>query len=118
MIEKNSGALIGQCGITYQDYNGRQVAEVGYLLRKAYWHKGYATEAAVACRDYAFHTLGFREVYSIIRNTNVASRQVARRSGMQPVDTIVKHYQGVDMPHVIYKVEKRVAGNRTSKKTD
>ena len=40
VIEKSSGELIGQCGITYQEYNGNRVPEVGYLFRKEFWHKG------------------------------------------------------------------------------
>ena len=43
VIEKSSGELIGQCGITYQEYNGGRVPEVGYLFRKEFWHKGFAT---------------------------------------------------------------------------
>lgn len=107
VIEKSTAEQIGQCGLTYQEYAGRQVPEVGYLLRQAFWHKGYATEAACACRDYAFYTCGFETVYSIIRDTNQASRQVAIRCGMKPADALVKFYRGVRMPHVVYKVEKR-----------
>ena len=64
MIEKGSGELIGQCGLTYQEFNGQQVPEIGYLLRAEYWHKGYATEAAIACKEYAFNILNFDKVYS------------------------------------------------------
>lgn len=103
LVEKTSRELIGQCGITYQEYNGIQVAEVGYLLRKEFWHKGYATEAAIACKEYAFHTLDFNEVYSIIRDTNIASQHVALRNGMRQIDTIIKHYRNVDMPHFIFR---------------
>lgn len=91
--------------ISYQEWDGKRVPEIGYLFQKAYWHKGYATEAAVACREYAFHKLGFAEVYSIIRNTNVASQKVAMRNGMKPVGRLVKHYRGVEMPHLIYCVK-------------
>lgn len=52
---KDSGRMIGQCGLTMQDYREKQVLEVGYLFEKAYWHQGYAVEAAAACRDYAFN---------------------------------------------------------------
>lgn len=109
VVLKDSARLIGQCGITWQAYNDRQVREVGYLLRRPFWHRGYATEAAVACRDFAFRTLGAEEVYSIIRDTNRASRRVAERTGMQLVDTFVKHYRGVAMPHVVYRLEKAAA---------
>ena len=104
LVEKSSGALIGQCGLTLQDYKDRRVPEIGYLLRRAYWHRGFAIEAARACKEYAFRTLGFREVYSIIRDTNLPSQQVALRNGMSRVDRMVKHYKGVDMPHLVFKV--------------
>ena len=81
LVEKSSGALIGQCGLTLQDYKDRRVPEIGYLLRRAYWHRGFAIEAARACKEYAFRTLGFREVYSIIRDTNLPSQQLALRNG-------------------------------------
>ena len=70
VVEKGSGELIGQCGITYQEYNGGWVPEVGYLFRKEFWHKGFATEAAIACKEYAFQVLDFDDVYSIIRDSN------------------------------------------------
>ena len=106
VVEKNTGELIGQCGITLQEYDGGQVPEVGYLLRKEFWHKGYATEAAIACKEYAFEVLGFREVYSIIRDTNIASQNVALRIGMKKEAIFVKHYRGLDMPHIVFCTRK------------
>ena len=82
VAEKADGGLIGQCGVTMQDCCGREVPEIGYLFRRDCWHKGYATEAAIACREYAFHTLGAGEVCSIIRDINLASQGVAKRNGM------------------------------------
>lgn len=105
MFLKDTGEMIGQCGITMQEYKGTQVPEIGYLLAHKYWHKGYATEAATACREYGFHTLHFHALYSIIRDTNIASRNVALRNGMDLIDTIVKHYRGVDMPHWVFCVK-------------
>lgn len=103
---KDTGEMIGQCGITMQEYNGRQVPEIGYLLAHKYWHRGYATESAAACREYGFDVLHFDALYSIIRDTNTASQNVALRNGMTLTDTIVKHYRGVDMPHVVFCVKK------------
>ena len=102
VVLKESGGMIGQCGLTMQPWRGDEVLEVGYLFNRAFWHHGYATEAARGCMEYAFDLLGAREVCSIIRETNLPSRRVAERNGMTVRDTWVKHYRGVDMPHVRY----------------
>lgn len=99
VVLKETNEMIGQCGLTMQPWRGQEVLEVGYLLRRTYWHQGYATEAAQACKAYAFDQLGAQEVSSIIRDTNIASRNVALRNGMQLVDHDIKHYRGEDMPH-------------------
>lgn len=104
VVLKENGEMIGQCGLTMQDAGGTQVVEVGYLFQKAFWHRGYAAEAASACRDYAFEKLETGEVYSIIRDTNTASQNVAKRNGLSVRGTIVKHYYGMDMPHLLYTV--------------
>ena len=106
VILKETNKMIGQCGLTMQDYNGNKVMEIGYLFQKEQWHKGYAIEAASACKDYAFNVLKADEVYSIIRDSNIASQNVAIRNGMTRMDKFVKHYRGVDMPHYVYSVKK------------
>ena len=103
VILKNTNEFIGQCGITVQDIGARQILEIGYLFRKDFWHKGYATESAVRCKEYAFEELKAEEVYSIIRDNNIMSQRVAERNGMKPVGTIIKHYYGMDMKHIIYR---------------
>ena len=102
MILKETDEMIGQCGITMQPWKDEEVLEVGYLFERAYWHKGYATEAAKACKKYAFEILKADEVCSIIRDTNIASQKVAIRNGMIVKDSWVKHYRGIDMPHDRY----------------
>lgn len=108
VIEKSSNQMIGQCGLTMQDFNGREVLEVGYLFQRAYWHKGFATEAAVACKEYAFEHLKADEVYSIIRDNNTASQNVALRNGMTVCGKFTKHYYGMDMPHLVYSVKRNI----------
>jgi RimJ/RimL family protein N-acetyltransferase len=106
VVLKETGIMIGQCGVTMQAYNGGHVMEVGYLFQKEFWHQGYASEAAIGCKEYAFDKLGANEIYSIIRDTNVASQNVAKRNGMTCVAEFIKHYRGIDMPHILYEVKK------------
>lgn len=102
VILKETDEMIGQCGITMQPWKDTQVLEIGYLFERLHWHKGYATEAAKACKKYAFEVLEAKEVCSIIRDTNIASQNVALRNGMILTDNWTKHYRGVDMPHFRY----------------
>lgn len=105
-VLKTTGEMIGQCGLTMQPWKEREVLETGYLFHKRYWHKGYATEAARACIEYAFEVLHAQEVCSIIRDTNIPSQNVAIRNGLTLEDTWVKHYRGIDMPHVRYVIHR------------
>ena len=107
VILKETGELIGQCGLTMQPWKDQEVLEIGYLFERKHWHQGYATEAARACKQYAFETLKAKEVCSIIRDTNTASQNVAVRNGMTITDSWTKHYRGVDMPHDQYTVTRR-----------
>lgn len=104
VILKETDEMIGQCGLSMQQWKAEEVLEIGYLFERLYWHKGYATEAAKACKKYAFEILKADEVCSIIRDTNVASQNVAIRNGMTMTDTWTKYYKGVDMPHYRYIV--------------
>ena len=102
VVLKETNEMIGQCGLTMQNWKDGEVLEIGYLFEREYWHKGYATEAAKACKKYAFETLNASEVCSIIRDTNTASQNVAIRNGMTVKDKWIKHYKGVGMPHYRY----------------
>ena len=107
VILKENGKMIGQCGLTIQPWKESEVLEIGYLLNRIYWHKGYAAEAAVACKKYAFDTLKAEEVCSIIRDTNTASQSVAVRTGMTRADSwtcpTIAMWFGADRPHPWYK---------------
>ena len=105
VILKETGSMIGKCGLTMQDWNGKMVPEIGYLFEKAYWHRGYASEAAKGCKEYAFQSLKLPRVYSIIRDNNLPPQRVAERNGMKLCGSLVKHYYGLDMAHLVFCVE-------------
>lgn len=104
VVLKQDRTFIGQIGLTVQETPRGPETEIGWLLNRAYWHQGYAVEAAEGCKRYAFDVLGKKKTVSIIRDTNTASRRVAERVGMMPEFSFVKHYYGVDMPHIVYAV--------------
>ena len=58
VVLKETGGMIGDCGITMQFINGRIEPEIGYHLHRDWQKRGYAREAARACRDWAFEHEG------------------------------------------------------------
>jgi len=82
-VLKQTGELIGDCGLTRQDLNGTSEIEIGYHVRRDLWGQGLATEAARACQEYGFANLKTERLISLIRPENLASRRVAEKNGMK-----------------------------------
>ena len=80
VILKETGELIGDCGLEQMD--DMKAAELGYDFRSAFWNQGYATESARAVREYAFDVLHLPHLVSLIRAGNLASKRVAEKVGM------------------------------------
>jgi RimJ/RimL family protein N-acetyltransferase len=83
VILKKTEAFIGECGISVQEVDGVKEFEIGYRLNRAYWGKGFATEAATACRDFGTQAKNIERLISIIETENYASIRVAEKVGMQ-----------------------------------
>ena len=98
--------IIGQAGILPKTIFGKECLEIGYILDRRFWHRGYATEAGALLFDHAFDSLGAGEMYATIRPMNTSSLAVARRLGMQPIGEIVIHHRGQDMPHTVLHTDK------------
>ena len=103
---KETAQFVGQCGLLRQEVDGQHEAEVGYLFKSDHWHKGYATEAAGACKAYAFGSLGCGHVISLIRPVNMASRAVAERNGMTVWKTTV--FRGLEA--LVYRADAHKGG--------
>jgi RimJ/RimL family protein N-acetyltransferase len=106
VVLKPHDDMIGQCGLSWQEFGGRQILEIDCLLQRKHWHNGYATEATRGCKQYAFETLEATEVFSRVRNTNIASMNVAIRNGMTIRGSFVKRCRNVDMTHYAFSVRK------------
>jgi RimJ/RimL family protein N-acetyltransferase len=65
----------------HEDLTGDLETEIGWTFGRAYWGQGYATEAALACRDLALGELGLSRLISLIAYGNTASVRVAEKIG-------------------------------------
>lgn len=101
LIDKTTRKIVGQCGLLIQDIEGQQHMEIGYSVLPEHWGKGYATEAAVKCKIYAFENNFADELISMIHVDNIGSETVARKNGMLPAKHIA-NYKG--QPVNIFKI--------------
>ena len=79
---KETGEMIGDCGLTLQNIEGEMLPEIGYHIRADQQKKGYAREAAAAVRDWAFTNTDYPALYSYCKYTNVPSYKTAESIGM------------------------------------
>ncbi len=82
VVLKQTGALIGDCGIMHMEVAGVLEYDLGYIIDQHHWRQGYASESAAACRDYAASTLGLRRLVANMPTQHVASARVAEKIGM------------------------------------
>lgn len=90
VIRKEDKQFLGDCGITLQNIDGEILPEIGFHIIKTYCNKGYASEAAEACKKYALEELGFTSVYSYSEIGNEPSQRVAAKIGMKKIKTYKK----------------------------
>lgn len=82
LIETRSdGVVIGDTCLTLDAEHGR--AEVGFVLGRVHWGKGYATEAVRAMIGWGFRALGLRKVCAVAFADNAPSRRVLEKCGMR-----------------------------------
>ena len=77
-----TGEFVGDCGLTVQQVDGVDEVEVGYHVRVRFQGRGYATEAASACRDVARDHVSVRRLIAIIAPDNIPSQGVAQKIGL------------------------------------
>jgi RimJ/RimL family protein N-acetyltransferase len=83
--EKSSGKLMGYIGLDPIKWNppfGKAV-EIEWRLGSEHWYKGYATEGARACLDFAFNKCGLKEIVSFTVPANIRSIRIMEKIGMR-----------------------------------
>ena len=83
VCRKETGELIGDCGLTLQNINGQTLPDIGYHIRRDCQRKGYAGEAAKAVRDWAFRNTDYPALYASCKSPNVPSIKTAEAIGMR-----------------------------------
>lgn len=95
--ERTGSRLVGRVG--FLDPPGWPGCELGWLLARDAWGRGYAAEAARAARDYGRDALGLAELVSLIRPDNLRSIALAQRLGATAGETI----EFMDQPCLLYR---------------
>ena len=114
--DKETSGNIGAIGLLYTgDIAGEDGWELGYIVNKRFWGKGYAAEGARGCIEHAFRAIGTDRVFSQMRTSNAASRAVAARIGMDYVTTYDRLYHGETLPYHVY-VMKKTEDRRSGRK--
>lgn len=107
---KSDRCFIGYVGFHHFDFEAEfsPGVEIGWRLAREHWNKGYATEAAKACLDYAHRNRLFNEIYSFTTVGNRRSERVMQKIGMNRV-CFFSHPslpRGHKLePHVLYKLK-------------
>lgn len=79
-----TGELIGFIGLAYQEFESEfnPATDIGWRLKKTAWGKGYATEGALRCLDFAFNELKLKSIVSIRTENNLKSENVMSKIGL------------------------------------
>jgi len=106
--EKATGDFVGRIGFYYPD--GWPVLEVGWLVDRARWGEGFATEGGRAALAWGFEQLGLDTIYAVIRPANAPSIRVAEKLG----ETLRRQEDMRGAPVSIYGVDREMfrAGGR------
>lgn len=100
LIDKNTNEFVGQCGLLIQTIDEKEELEIGYALMPSLRGKGYATEAAKKCKEFAFENNFSNSIISVIVPENIASIKVALNNGMSLEKTTISKGDKVN----IYRV--------------
>jgi ribosomal-protein-alanine N-acetyltransferase len=80
VVESDSGVVIGACDLTLE--NERE-ADLGYILGRAWWGQGYASEAASAMVRAGFEELGVERIFALCDVGHTASQRVMEKAGLK-----------------------------------
>lgn len=110
MIEKDTGELVGHCGMKRVDNplaSNVGDHEIGWLVRQDRWRRGYAEEAMRAVIDWAFARIGAPHLVALTSEANVGSWKLMEKLGMErrkDLDFSDPDYPAEDNPTIQYSL--------------
>ncbi|GAA0595105.1 GNAT family N-acetyltransferase [Virgibacillus siamensis] len=102
MVLKDDDVPVGHAGLVPQQVEGKNEIEIGYWVNRPYWGIGYATEIAVALKNFGLQELAKQKLIALVQPRNAASKNVAEKIGMQIEKEIVLSGQDV----IVYAVQR------------
>ncbi|MDR0194031.1 MAG: GNAT family N-acetyltransferase [Myroides sp.] len=96
VIRKSDNVFLGWCGLKYS--NDLDETDIGFRFFEEHWHKGYATESAMACIEYGFQHLGQTFIIGRDMKDNISSIRVLEKIGL----TYLKAFDSDGHAGVIY----------------
>lgn len=103
-VDKTTNKIIGMAALMPDNINGQEYYEIGYILKREFQGKGFATEAAKRLAEYGFKNLKKDILIFEIRPENTRSRKVAEGLGAFVDGSFIKNVRGRSMEHLIYKL--------------
>jgi ribosomal-protein-alanine N-acetyltransferase len=102
--DRRTGEFLGNVGPIHQTVEGVDEVELGWSITPARARQGIASEAAAACRDWAFDHLDVDHLISLIRPENIPSRGVAERIGMRVWKETL--HGSLRWRHLVYRIDR------------
>ncbi len=109
VIEKETGTLVGHCGLLEKEIEGQAEIELIYILARSAWGQGFATEIGAALKHYAFEQLGISRLIALIEPGNRASERVAQKLGMHLLREILRPGGSLRKMYVVERNDHRAA---------
>jgi len=109
VIEKETGTLVGNCGLLKKEVEGHAEIELIYILARSAWGQGFATEMGVALKRYAFEQLGIGRLIALIEPGNQASERVAQKLGMHLEKEILRPGGSLRKMYTVERNDQRAA---------
>ncbi len=86
LVEKATAEILGFSGLMECGALGEKDYEIGFVLARSAWHKGYATEIGRGQLEYGFNKIGCARLLALVHPENAGSIKVIKKIGMKKMD--------------------------------